>query len=78
MVGIDICAVVDPRLGVEPASRAELDQTGEMVKNEGVRGGASCWTQRPSRTFATNPKMGYEQTGQAGKLINVTYEPPAY
>jgi hypothetical protein len=28
--------------------------------------------------FRTNPKMGYEQTGQAGKLINVTYEPPAY
>ena len=28
VVGIDICAVVDPRSGVEPASRAELDQTG--------------------------------------------------
>jgi TAT (twin-arginine translocation) pathway signal sequence len=37
VVGIDICAVVDPRSGVDPASRAELDQTGEMVKNEGVQ-----------------------------------------
>jgi NAD(P)-dependent dehydrogenase (short-subunit alcohol dehydrogenase family) len=36
VVGIDICAVVDPRSGVEPASRAELDQTGEMVKSAGV------------------------------------------
>ena len=36
VVGIDICAVVDPRSGVEPASRAELDQTGEMVKSEGA------------------------------------------
>ena len=25
VVGIDICAVVDPRSGVEPATRAELD-----------------------------------------------------
>jgi NAD(P)-dependent dehydrogenase (short-subunit alcohol dehydrogenase family) len=37
VVGIDICAVVDPRSGVEPASRAELDQTGEIVKSAGVR-----------------------------------------
>jgi NAD(P)-dependent dehydrogenase (short-subunit alcohol dehydrogenase family) len=37
LVGIDICAVVDPRSGVEPANRAELDQTGEMVKSAGVQ-----------------------------------------
>jgi NAD(P)-dependent dehydrogenase (short-subunit alcohol dehydrogenase family) len=37
VVGIDICAVVDPRSGVEPATRAELDQTGDMVKSEGVQ-----------------------------------------
>lgn len=37
VVGIDICAVVDPRSGVEPATRGELDQTGEMVKSEGVQ-----------------------------------------
>ena len=37
VIGIDICAVVDPRSGVEPANRAELDQTGEMVRSEGVQ-----------------------------------------
>jgi NAD(P)-dependent dehydrogenase (short-subunit alcohol dehydrogenase family) len=37
VVGIDICAVVDPRSGVEPATRAELDQTGDLVKSEGVQ-----------------------------------------
>ena len=36
VVGIDICAVVDPHSGVEPASPAELDQTGEMVRSAGV------------------------------------------
>lgn len=37
VIGIDICAVVDPRSGVKPATRAELDQTGEMVKSAGVQ-----------------------------------------
>src|SRR5580658_5732208 len=37
VVGIDICAVVDPRSGVEPATRAELDQTGDLVKSAGVQ-----------------------------------------
>src|ERR1700744_18359 len=37
VVGIDICAVVDPRSGVEPATRGELDQTGDLVKSEGVQ-----------------------------------------
>ena len=37
VIGIDICAVVDPRSGVQPATRAELDQTGESVMSAGVR-----------------------------------------
>jgi NAD(P)-dependent dehydrogenase (short-subunit alcohol dehydrogenase family) len=37
VVGIDICAIVDPRSGVEPTNPAELDQTGEMVKSAGVQ-----------------------------------------
>lgn len=37
VIGIDICAVVDPRSGVKAATRAELDQTGEMVKSAGVQ-----------------------------------------
>ena len=48
VVGIDICAVVDPRSGVEPANRADLDQTGEMVKSKGVQWKSLCWT---SATF---------------------------
>jgi NAD(P)-dependent dehydrogenase (short-subunit alcohol dehydrogenase family) len=37
VIGIDICATVDPRSGVKPATRAELDQTGEMVKGADVQ-----------------------------------------
>ncbi|WP_211256270.1 SDR family NAD(P)-dependent oxidoreductase [Edaphobacter aggregans] len=33
--GIDICATVDPRSGVTPATRAELDETGRLVKAVG-------------------------------------------
>ena len=37
IVGIDICAVVDPRSGVEPATQAELEETGKQVAAVGVR-----------------------------------------
>ena len=37
VIGIDICAVVDPRSGVKPATRADLDQTGDRVKSAGVQ-----------------------------------------
>ena len=37
VIGIDICAVVDPRSGVQPATRVELDQTGERVMSAGVQ-----------------------------------------
>lgn len=37
VVGIDICAAVDPRSGVTPATRADLEQTGELVKQSGKR-----------------------------------------
>ena len=51
VVGIDICAVVDPRSGVEPASPAELDQTGEMVRIAGGSVEEPCArSARPSRT----------------------------
>ncbi len=36
VVGIDICAVVDPRSGVEPATKSELEQTGDLVRAEGA------------------------------------------
>ena len=35
VAGIDICATVDPRSGVTPATRAELDETGQFVRQAG-------------------------------------------
>jgi NAD(P)-dependent dehydrogenase (short-subunit alcohol dehydrogenase family) len=35
VAGIDICATVDPRSGVTPASRNDLDETGRMVDAAG-------------------------------------------
>jgi NAD(P)-dependent dehydrogenase (short-subunit alcohol dehydrogenase family) len=37
VVGIDICATVDPRSGVEPATHSELAATGELVTAAGRR-----------------------------------------
>lgn len=37
VVGIDICAMVSPRSGVEPASPAELHETGRLVQAAGAR-----------------------------------------
>jgi NAD(P)-dependent dehydrogenase (short-subunit alcohol dehydrogenase family) len=35
IVGIDICDVVDPRSGVTPATREDLDETGRLVQADG-------------------------------------------
>jgi len=37
IVGIDICAPVDPRSGVEPARPEDLDETGRLVRAAGRR-----------------------------------------
>jgi NAD(P)-dependent dehydrogenase (short-subunit alcohol dehydrogenase family) len=37
VAGIDICATVDPRSGVTPATKADLDETGQLVRAEGSR-----------------------------------------
>lgn len=37
IAGIDICATVDPRSGVTPATRADLDETGRLVQAAGVQ-----------------------------------------
>jgi NAD(P)-dependent dehydrogenase (short-subunit alcohol dehydrogenase family) len=37
VAGIDICAAVDPRSGVTPATKADLDETGRLVLAEGGR-----------------------------------------
>ena len=35
VAGIDICATVDPRSGVTPATKADLDETGQLVQSAG-------------------------------------------
>src|ERR1700734_1525487 len=35
VAGIDICATVDPRSRVTPATRADLDETGQLVRQAG-------------------------------------------
>jgi NAD(P)-dependent dehydrogenase (short-subunit alcohol dehydrogenase family) len=35
IVGIDICDMVDPRSGVTPATREDLDETGRLVQSTG-------------------------------------------
>jgi NAD(P)-dependent dehydrogenase (short-subunit alcohol dehydrogenase family) len=37
VAGIDVCATVDPRSGVTPSSREELDHTGRLVEAAGGR-----------------------------------------
>ena len=37
VVGIDLCAEVDPRSGVTPATPADLDETGRLVQQQQVR-----------------------------------------
>src|SRR6202789_4686611 len=37
VAGIDICATVDPRSGVTPATKADLDETGKLVREAGGR-----------------------------------------
>ena len=37
VAGIDICATVDPRSGVTPSSREDLDHTGKLVEAAGGR-----------------------------------------
>src|SRR5258707_3547921 len=37
VVGIDICAAVDPHSGVTPSTRRNLEETGALVKAAGVR-----------------------------------------
>lgn len=37
VVGVDICATVDPRSGVTPASRSDLEETGRLVQAAGAR-----------------------------------------
>ena len=46
LVGVDICAPVSPRSGVEAASPGDLDETGRLVQATGVRWMGSILDQR--------------------------------
>ena len=37
IIGLDICAPVDPRSGVEPSTQEDLEQTGRLVRTSGRR-----------------------------------------
>jgi NAD(P)-dependent dehydrogenase (short-subunit alcohol dehydrogenase family) len=37
IIGLDICAAVDPRSGVEPSTQEDLDETGRLVRTAGRR-----------------------------------------
>jgi len=37
VAGVDICGMVDPRSGVTPSTRADLDETGRLVQAAGAR-----------------------------------------
>jgi NAD(P)-dependent dehydrogenase (short-subunit alcohol dehydrogenase family) len=37
VAGVDICATVDPRSGVSPSTRADLEETGKLVQAAGGR-----------------------------------------
>jgi NAD(P)-dependent dehydrogenase (short-subunit alcohol dehydrogenase family) len=62
VVGIDICAVVDPRSGVTPATRSDLNETGTLVKLSGATWKAIVLDQRdlPAlRTAAADVEKEY-------------------
>ena len=46
VVGVDICATVDPRSGVIPATPADLEETGRLVQATGARWGHYIADQR--------------------------------
>lgn len=37
IIGLDICAPMDPRSGVEPSTQEDLDETGRLVRTAGRR-----------------------------------------
>jgi NAD(P)-dependent dehydrogenase (short-subunit alcohol dehydrogenase family) len=53
VAGVDICATVDPRSGVTPATKAELDETGTLVREAGGRWQSFVVDQRDLTTLRT-------------------------
>ncbi|WP_158786591.1 SDR family NAD(P)-dependent oxidoreductase [Granulicella sp. L46] len=62
VAGIDICAPVDPRSGVTPATQADLDETGQLVRQAGRKWHSFVADQRdlPSlRSAAAQIEQGF-------------------
>jgi NAD(P)-dependent dehydrogenase (short-subunit alcohol dehydrogenase family) len=50
IIGLDICAPVDPRSGVAPSTPEDLEETGRLVQTEGCRGLGSKVLAKPLPT----------------------------
>lgn len=62
IAGVDICATVDPRSGVTPATTADLDETGRLVQAAGVAWARFVADQRDLsalRTIATKLEQDF-------------------
>jgi len=69
IAGIDICATVDPRSGVTPATRADLEETGRLVQAAGVQWDGFVADQRD---LATLRKIN-AQIGERFSKIDVLF-----
>lgn len=63
IVGIDICAPVSPRSGVEPARPDQLEETGRLVQAAGARWISRILDQRDLPALRTAAKWIEEQFG---------------
>src|SRR5580698_839593 len=64
VAGIDICAAVDPRSGVTPATKADLEETGQLVQAAGRRWKSFVVDQRDLTTLrATTLRIEQEFGG---------------
>ncbi|MGA2562747.1 MAG: SDR family NAD(P)-dependent oxidoreductase, partial [Steroidobacteraceae bacterium] len=69
VVGIDICAVVDPRSGVEPATPDDLKETGRRVEETGQRWLALIADQRRLPELRAAAAEAYGQLGRIDILF---------
>jgi NAD(P)-dependent dehydrogenase (short-subunit alcohol dehydrogenase family) len=63
VMGIDICATVDPRSGVTPATRNDLEETGRMVAAAGSRWRSFVLDQRHLTTLRLTASQVEEEFG---------------
>jgi NAD(P)-dependent dehydrogenase (short-subunit alcohol dehydrogenase family) len=64
VAGIDICATVDPRSGVTPATKADLDEIGKLVREAGGKWQSFVVDQRDLTTLrAASVQIEYEFGG---------------